>query len=70
MAKTRQVMKIAENGKKFSIIYNDGDKMNPFWVYRHTWGLRKCGYGYAEHKRIEVKYADMRSCMFWLAQQF
>lgn len=70
MAKTRQVMKIAENGKKFSIIYNDGDKMNPFWVYRHTWGLRECGYGYAEHKRIEAKYADMRSCMFWLAQQF
>lgn len=67
MAKTRQVMKLEANGKKFSVIYRESDKSNPFWVYRHTWGLRECGYGYAEHKRIEVKYANIESCLYYLA---
>lgn len=68
MSKTRQVMKICENGKKFSIVYHEDDKMNPFWVYRHTWGLRQCGYGCAEHKRIEIKYADIQSCLYYLVR--
>lgn len=66
MAKTRQVLKVADGGRKFSIVYREGDQ-NPYIIYRHTWGVRKCGYGYAEHKRIEVKYADLRSCLFYLA---
>ena len=67
MAKTTQVLKMCTNGRKFSVIHHEDDKVNPFWIYRHTWGLRECGYSMAEHKRLEVKYADMRSCLFFLA---
>ena len=68
MANTTQVLKLEVNGKKFSVVLHHNDSTNPFWVYRHTWGLRSCGYGYSEHKRIEVKYADIKSCLFYLAQ--
>lgn len=67
MAKSTQIMKLVANGKKFSIVYRPDSKTNPYTVYRHTWGLRECGYGMSEHKRIEVKYADLRSCLFYLA---
>ena len=66
MAKTRQVLKLEDGGRKFSIVYHDGDQ-NPYWIYRHSWGVRKCGYGYSEQKRIEVKYADLRSCLYYLS---
>lgn len=69
MAKTRTVLKVTEGGKKFSVVYHDGDN-NPYWVYRHTWALRECGYGMSERKRIEIKYADFKSCMFYLSQQW
>lgn len=68
MAKTTQVLKLEANGKKFSVIRKESEKYNPFVIYRHTWGLRECGYGCSEHKRIEAKYADMRSVLFHLAQ--
>lgn len=70
MAKTTQVLKIETGGKKFSVVRHEGDAINPYWVYRHSWGVRECGYGMSEHKRIEVKYADMRSCLFYLASQY
>jgi hypothetical protein len=66
MAKTRQVLKLEDGGRKFSVVYHDGDQ-NPYWIYRHTWALRECGYGCSERKRIEAKYADMRSCLFFLS---
>ena len=69
MAKTRQILKMAEGGKKFSVVYRDGER-NPYVVYRHTWGLRKDRCGCSEHKRIEVRYADMRSCLFYIAQLY
>ena len=69
MAKTRQILKMCEAGKKFSIVYHEGAR-NPYWIYRHTWAMRECGYGCSERKRIEVKYADMKSCLFYLASAF
>lgn len=69
MAKTRQIMKATEGGKTFSIVYHEGVN-NPYWIYRHTWGLRKSGCGCSEHKRIEVKYADFVSCLYYLTNEF
>lgn len=69
MAKTRQVLKLEDGGRKFSIVHHEEDKHNPYWIYRHTWGLRECGYGCAEHKRIEVKCADLHSCLYYLGGQ-
>ena len=63
--KTWQILKLSDNGKTFSVVYHEG-AVNPYWLYRHSWGLRKCGYGMAEHKRIEVKYADLKSCLIYL----
>ena len=70
MAKTKQCLKLDAGGKKFSVVYHADDKYNPFWVYRHTWGLKRCGYGYAEHKSIEVKYADLKSCLYYLTREY
>lgn len=67
MAKTRQVLKLEEEGQKFTVVYHE-ECVNPFWVYRHTRGLRQCGYGMSEKKRIEVKYADVKSCLYYIAQ--
>lgn len=64
--KTRQIMKITENGKRFSVVFHEGD-VNPCWIYRHTWGVAKSGYGCTEHKRLEEKYADIKSCLYFLA---
>lgn len=65
MAKTRQILKLDVNGRKFTVIYHDGDN-NPYWIYHHTWALRECGYGMSERKRIVDKYADFKSCMYYL----
>ena len=70
MAKTKQVLKMDVNGKKFSVVFREKDSRNPYCVYRHTyaWAARDDGaHVYSERKRIEVKYADMRSCLFYLA---
>lgn len=69
MAKTKQVLKLEDGGRKFSVVYHEEDKRNPYWIYRHTWGLRECGYGCSEHKRIEAKCADLHSCLYYLGGQ-
>ena len=63
--KTKQIAKIEAKGKKFSIVYHEGDT-NPYWIYRHTWSVAQSGYGITEKKRIEIKYADLHSCFFYL----
>ena len=68
MGKTWQVLKMNDHGQAFSVIFHEDDKRNPYWLYRHTWGARKNGLGYTEHKRIECKYADMTSCLYYLAR--
>ena len=70
MAKTKQVMKLESNGRKFTIVKHEDDEINPFWVYSHSWSIRECGYGMSERKRIEVKYTDMKSCLYYLARYF
>ena len=67
MAKTRQVLKVDACGRMFSVVYHSG-KVNPYRIYRHTYVPSE--WGYLKRKSCEVKYADMRSCMYWLAQQF
>lgn len=69
MAKAKQIMKVTEGGKTFSVVRHDGCN-NPYWIYRHTWGVKKSGYGYAEHRRLEVKYADFVSCLYFLTHEF
>jgi len=66
--KTWQVLKIDCFGKRFQVVYHDGC-VNPFWIYRITDVPTDHGY-YRQRKTIEVKYADMKSCMFYLTQQF
>lgn len=66
MQKTEQVIKINGRSGKYSVVYHEG-ATNPYWVYRHTWELRECGYGYGERKRIVVKYADMKRCLCYLS---
>lgn len=66
--KTKQVLKIDACGKRFSVVYHDG-QVNPFCVYRITDVPTEYGY-YRQRKTIEVKYADMKSCMIYLTQQF
>ena len=67
MAKTIQLLKMNADGRKFSVVFHEYTE-NPYWIYKHTWELRGCGYGYSERKRIVAKYADMRSCLYYLAQ--
>lgn len=63
MEKTRQIMKLADNGRKFSVVYKESEKYNKYVIYRHTWN----GATHTERKRIEVKYSDLRSCLLYLA---
>ena len=67
MAKTRQVLKVADGGCKYSVIAHEDDRTTPYWVYRHTWEINRDGY-YTERKRIAEKYTDLRSCLYYLAQ--
>lgn len=69
MSKTSQVLKLEANGRKFTVVLHHDGSDNPFWVYRHTLCVRTCGYGYSERKRVEVKYADMRSRLYYLANE-
>jgi len=64
----RQILKVNENGRWFSIVKTD-DEVNPYRVYRHSWEMGRYGYP-TEHKKLVEKYADMRSCMILLASQF
>lgn len=67
--KTFQLAKIDNKGKRFSIVYHSDDKYTPYWIYRHTWGIAKSGYGCREHKRIEIKYTDIKSCLLYIANE-
>ena len=64
--KTRQVLKLEDYGRRFSVVFCAGEE-HPYRIYRHTWGKRKDECGLVEHKRIEAKYDNLRSCLFYLA---
>ena len=66
--KTWTVLKIDACGKRFQVVYHDGD-VHPFWLYRITDVPTEHGY-YRQRKTIEDKYADMKHCMIDLKQQF
>ena len=65
MAKTRQVLKMNENGHHYTVVKVE-DKANPYRVYRHTWEQNKYGY-LTERKRCVEKYANMASVLLFLA---
>ena len=65
---TRQVLKLTDRSGKFSVVYHEGDE-NPYWVYRHNWEPCRSGYGYTDHKRIEKKYFNLESCLYYIAGQ-
>ena len=69
MSKTRQVMKLCDNGNKYIVVYHESDHNNPYWLYKLTHEPNKYGY-MTEHKKLIVKYADMVSCLYYLAQNF
>ena len=65
MPRSKQVLKMDVNGRKYSVVYRELCD-TPYWVYRHSWALRECGYGMSERKRLEGRYADFKSCMIYL----
>lgn len=67
MASTRQCLKCSDKNGVFSVVYHESDSNNPYWLYKHTWERNKYGY-YTERKRLQVKYADMGSCLYHIAQ--
>lgn len=46
------------SGIEYKVIYNYGDKMNPFRIYERAYS----------HTRCKAQYADFQSCLFWLAR--
>ena len=68
MSKTRQVLKLDDNGIHLSIVYHEDDINHPYWLYRHTWELNKDGY-YTKRKRILHKYRDLFCCLCDVAKQ-
>lgn len=65
--KTRQVLKLIEHGKHYTVAYLDGEE-NPYRVYEHTAGYELDG-RYHERKKTVAKYADLTNCLYWLAQR-
>lgn len=67
MAQTRQVLKVADESGKYSVVCHEDARVNPYYLYKHTWERNKDGY-YTERKRIVVKYANLNSCLYHLSQ--
>lgn len=63
---TRQILKVTENGRCFTVSKTD-DQYTPYRIYHHTWEMGKYGY-YTEHKRQVAKYSDMYSVMKFLTE--
>lgn len=63
--KQKQVLNIQTCGKHFSVIFKEG-QTNPFFIYERTMEFNKYVY-VTEHKRLCERYADMMSCLLWLA---
>ena len=64
----RQVLKIHDKSCWFSVVFHEDQEFNPYWVYKHTMVTNKFGY-YTERKRIAVKYAELKSCLFYIANE-
>lgn len=58
---TRQLLKLSCNGI-YTVIYNDKEKYNPYVVYRQYRDPQG-----NKHKHIIAKYADMKSCLYEIA---
>ena len=65
MAKTIQMAKMNVFGRKFSVVYHQGKRPNPFYLYEHKLVMRDYGYS-TESKYIVEKYANFESCLYRL----
>lgn len=66
--KTRQIMRFCEFGKEYSVVkIYDHTVNNPYRIYHHFCDVGKDGRLHEHRKQVE-KYADLRSCLYWLAQ--
>lgn len=64
MAKSIQMMKMNVFGKRFSVVFKNGETRNPFYLYEHTTTLHP-EYGYAvEHRRMVSRYQNFESCLY------
>ena len=67
MNKTTQVMKLNCCEKKITVVFQNNTNINPFWVYEH-WHAYNKDCSLTEHKKLIVKYQDMTSVLYHLAQ--
>ena len=65
MSKTRTVLKVTDPGFHFTVVKTEGTAHNPYAIYKHYPTFEK---GYPTwHKELQARYADLRSCLFFLA---
>lgn len=65
---TRQILKLNDNGKKYTVVYREGQG-KPYCVYKHSMKIGKYGYP-TESKNMVMKSADMRGCLLHIATEF
>ena len=58
--KTRKIAEVCEKGIRLIMIYDDGDKCNPYKVYRKWWDYSD-EHNYGWHRKQIGKYADFLS---------
>lgn len=58
---TRQVLKLQDSGRRFIVTFKEGQPRNPYTLYELTWDM-------GEHRRQIVKYQNLESCLYHLAQ--
>lgn len=63
----RQILKVQDAGFWYSVVKTD-DPYNPYSIYRHSIRFDKYNYP-RESKRLVEKYADMGSCLYYLASE-
>lgn len=56
----RQVIKVSYHNAQYEVIHDDGEKINPFRVYRIRYE------GWKRKRKQVVRYADLPSCLFYL----
>lgn len=66
MAKSRQVLKLTDGGKRYSVLLMDGVTQTPYWVYKHWSGFNSYGY-LTEHKKLVYKLQDMASVLYFMS---
>ena len=65
-----QIAIINAGYNKFRIIYNTGDGViNPYTVYWEFYHYSECNQQLKKSKRQLIKYADLKSCLLYIAER-